>query len=205
MTGPRHCTPEPKHCMHLLASGPAVLLECSVPRHRQCGKRCMLGHHRLRACPCSHTASVSTVGESTPSTALLQLPRVARVTVLWAPARARCLFSVPWRGTPTPLGVFVWPSQPERREAPRQVCGTAEPRSRGACVRPPLDYVCSQPARAPATNMRDSPPRLRASNGTTYAQPPRGAPSHHSHSLQRGAAPELERAREGSQISSSTQ
>ena len=26
-----------------------------------------------------------------------------------------------WRGTPTPLGVFVWPSQPERREAPRQV------------------------------------------------------------------------------------
>ena len=71
MTGPRHCTPEPKHCMHLLASGPAVLLECSVPRHRQCGKRCMLGHHRLRACPCSHTASVSTVGESTPSTALV--------------------------------------------------------------------------------------------------------------------------------------
>ena len=110
-----------------------------------------------------------------------------------------------WRGTPTPLGVFVWPSQPERRVSPRQVCGTAEPRSRGACVRPPLDYVCSQPARAPATNMRDSPPRLRASNGTTYAQPPRGAPSHHSHSLQRGAAPELERAREGSQISSSTQ
>ena len=109
------------------------------------------------------------------------------------------------RGTPTPLGVFVWPSQPERRVSPRQVCGTAEPRSRGACVRPPLDYVCSQPARAPATNMRDSPPRLRASNGTTYAQPPRGAPSHHSHSLQRGAAPELERAREGSQISSSTQ
>ena len=107
----------------------------------------------------------------------------------------------PWRGTPTPLGVCVWPSQPERRVSPRQVCGTAEPRSRGACVRPPLDYVCSQPARAPATNM----PRLRASNGTTSAQPPRGAPSHHSHSLQRGAAPELERAREGSQISSSTQ
>ena len=87
---------------------------------------------------------------------------------------------------------------------PRQVCGMAEPRSRDACVRPPLDSVCSQPARAPATDMRDSPPRLRASNGTTYAQPPRGAPSHHSHSLQRSAAPELERAREGSQISRGT-
>ena len=31
-----------KHCMHLPASGPAVLLECSVARHRQCGKRWML-------------------------------------------------------------------------------------------------------------------------------------------------------------------
>jgi len=83
-----------KHCMHLPASGPAVLLECRLQRCTAQAVRqtLMLGHHHLRACPCSHTASVSTVGESTPSTALVAAAEGCTRNCCGRPREARPMF-----------------------------------------------------------------------------------------------------------------